>query len=585
MSNSAQKLEALRQIMAEEEVDGLLVPRTDEFQGEYVPASAERLQWLTGFTGSAGIAIILKDRAVVMSDGRYTIQLSQQVDSALYETANSQDMKPHEWLIENADKGAVIGYDPKLHTKHEIDLLEKEKIELKMIAPNVIDRIWTDQPNMPQSNVVKFPDEIAGKSAQQKIDEICAVLKEQDAEAVVLTLSDSIAWLLNIRGFDIPHIPVALSYAIIFSDGSVQWFINHNRVTKDVLETLPPETKILPFEQIDIVLQKFSGLKVMLDQKRSSVWFDRVLRYAGAEVIEAKDPCIDLRAQKTLQEQEAMKAAHIRDGAALVKFMRWFDREGHNETLTEISVEEKLNEFRAEAPEFKDTSFDTIAGYGANGAIIHYRASEENAQTIEKDNLLLLDSGAQYEDGTTDITRTIAVGTPNEEMIRNNTYVLKAHIALATATFTKDTLGKELDEICRAPMKEAGLDYPHGTGHGVGCYLSVHEEASMGISPRAEAPLKPGMILSNEPGYYKEGAYGIRIENLILVQENESGDYSFETISFAPFDQNLIDTSLLSEEEVQWINSYHEKVYEKISPLLDDEHQEWLRESTAQLKQ
>ncbi len=569
--------------MLAEEVQGFIVPRTDEYQGEYVPECAERLKWLTGFTGSAGVAVVLIDKAVVMSDGRYTIQLASQVDPSLYETANSQEVKMVDWAKKNVSKGDVIGYDPRLHTVEQIEELEKAKLNLKPVAPNLVDQIWQDRPKAPQSNVELFPETIAGKNSLQKIEDVMAFLKEKDADAVLITLSDSVAWLLNIRGFDIAHIPVALSYVVVFADGSVQWYINEKRLDAEVKLSLPPKTQIIPHEQIDILLQKFSGLKVMLDPKRSSVWFDRVLRYAGAEIIHEKDPCIDMRACKTAAEQSAMKKAHVRDGVAMVKFLKWFEEHAPQEELTELSVEERLNEFRGQAEEFRDTSFDTIAGYGANGAIVHYRATEGSSKTIKKDNLLLLDSGAQYCDGTTDITRTLSVGTPTAEMIERNSYVLKAHIALATVVFKKETLGKELDAICRKPMKGKGLDYAHGTGHGVGCYLSVHEEAAMGISPRAKAPLQAGMILSNEPGYYEEGAYGIRIENLIQTKENEDGKLYFETITVVPFDKNLINVSLLSDEERQWVNDYHARVCKTLSPLLDDEHQVWLEGATLAL--
>lgn len=569
--------------MLVQDVQGFIVPRTDEYQGEYVPECAERLKWLTGFTGSAGFAVILIDKAVVMSDGRYTIQLASQVDPTLYEIGNSQEIKMTDWIKKHAPKGSVLGYDPRLHTVNEIEELEKTKVKLKPLAPNLIDEIWADRPAAPQSNVEVFPEEIAGKSASDKVNEITGFMTEKGAEALLLTLSDSIAWLLNIRGFDVAHIPVALSYVVLFEDGSVQWFINQNRLDKEVMEALPPKTQIIPHEQIDIVLKNFSGLKVMLDPKRSSVWFDRVLRYAGAEILHVKDPCIDRRARKTKSEKEAMKKAHVRDGVAMVKFLKWFNDNAVSEELTELSVEQRLNEFRAEAKEFRDTSFDTIAGYAGNGAIVHYRATEDSSQIIKKGSLLLLDSGAQYCDGTTDITRTLSIGTPTDEMIARNTYVLKAHIALATAVFKKGTTGKELDAICRKPMKDQGLNYGHGTGHGVGCYLSVHEEAAMGISPRGEAPLEAGMILSNEPGYYEEGAYGIRIENLIQTNENEAGDLYFETITLTPFDKNLIDASLLKDQERKWVNNYHASVYETLAPFFDDEHRAWLKEATLPL--
>ncbi|NCO02738.1 MAG: aminopeptidase P family protein [Alphaproteobacteria bacterium] len=579
------KIDALRKIMVTEGVNGFLVPRTDEYQGEYVPACAERLRWLTGFTGSAGMAIILDKKAVVMSDGRYTIQLDQQVDKALFETENSQIVKPEEWIKENTKDRDVIGYDAKLHTRDQIETLIKAGIKLQALDDNLIDAIWTDRPEPPCSAITLFPGDRAGRSAQDKIDLIVKDMTERDVDALILTLSDSIAWLLNIRANDIPHIPVALSYAIIFADGSVQWFIDKARLGDNVRGHLPQSVHIMPPKMLEVVLKKFAGLHIWLDPKRSSVWFDKKLCFAQAKILYAKDPCIDIRARKTTAEQNAMKTAHVRDGVAMVKFLKWFEREGHNETLNEISVEEKLTFFRAQAPEFRDTSFDTIAGYASHGAIVHYRATKDTALDIKQGNILLLDSGGQYEDGTTDITRTLSVGEAAQEIKEHNTLVLKAHIMLATAVFKKDTLGKEIDAICRKPLKDAGLDYAHGTGHGVGCYLSVHEEAGMGISPRSEEPLAAGMILSNEPGYYVEGSHGIRIENLVLVQENDQGDLYFETITLAPFDKNLILPDMLSVEEIKWVNDYHARVYDTLSPLLDDDHQAWLKAACSKITQ
>lgn len=569
--------------MAAEGVNGFLVPRTDEYQGEYVPACAERLLYLTGFTGSAGIAVVLDNKAVVMSDGRYTIQLEQQVDKTQFGTANSQIVKLEEWIKNNAGKEDIIGYDAKLHTRDQIEALIKAGIKLQALDENLIDKIWHDRPEAPATQIEIFPDEIAGRTAQEKIDLITADMKGRDVDALIVTLSDSIAWLLNIRANDIPHIPVALSYAIIFADGSVQWFIDKTRVSVEVQDHLPKTVHLMPPEALEGMLKKFAGLHIWLDPKRSSVWFDKKLCFAEAKILYAKDPCVDSRARKTKAEQNAMKAAHVRDGVAMVKFLKWFDDNAALENLNEVSVEEQLNAFRAEASEFRDTSFDTIAGYASNGAIVHYRASSDTALDIKQGNILLLDSGAQYIDGTTDITRTLSVGDVPEEIKRHNTLVMKAHIVLATAVFKKGTLGKDIDAICRKPLKDAGLDYAHGTGHGVGCYLSVHEEAGMGISPRAEEPLEAGMILSNEPGYYVEGSHGIRIENLVLVQEKSADDLYFETITLAPFDVSLIDAALLNDDEVSWLNEYHARVYETLAPLLDDNHQVWLASATAKL--
>lgn len=572
--NYAQKLEQLRQEMHTACVEGYLVPRTDEYQGEYVAAYAERLKWLTGFSGSAGIAVVLDNQAVVMSDGRYTIQLAQEVDQDLYSLENSQEVALADWLKEYA-KNKVIGFDPKLFTPAQIEKIEKAGIKVQAIDENLIDKVWEDQPEPPKGQVNLFPEKYAGASAQDKIETIQAQVKEAGACAVVLTLSDSIAWLINIRGSDIPYIPVALSYAIVPREGKVQWFIDLDKVGDEVRSAFEELVEFRNESEIEDYLTNLSG-QVWLDTKRSSLYFKNLL----SDILEKDDPCIVLRAQKNEAEQKAMCEAHIRDGVAVTKFLHWLDTT--NDYGDEIVIEKKLEEFRAQAPEFREPSFSTIAGFGANGAIVHYRASDKTAKKIEQGNLLLLDSGAQYEDGTTDITRTIAIGEPSAEMIKNNTLVLKGHIALASAVFKKGTLGKELDVLARAPLQAEGLDYSHGTGHGVGCYLSVHEEAA-NISPRGESPVLEGMILSNEPGYYKEGEYGIRIENLILAKEKDEKHLYFETITFAPIDKNLIDVSLLTREEKDWLNHYHEEVFKKLSPLVEEPVLSWIKDKTKRI--
>lgn len=579
---AAQKLQKIREVLAKQGLEGFLVPRTDEYQGEYVPESAERLAWLTGFTGSAGLAVILADKAMVMSDGRYTIQLATQVDGDLYALENSQEIKPEEWLQENVKKGAVIGYDPKLHTPAQIEVKEKSGLILKAVKENPIDMIWSDRPKAPTGKVELFPEKFAGVSASDKIKRIQDELKNNNADAVVLTMSDSIAWLLNIRGSDIPHIPVALSYLIMPAKGRVQWFINFEKLTNQVKEKLKNIVEFKEEAELPNALTSWAKQTVWLDPKRSSIWFKNILERHDAKILANDDPCIMPRACKNKSEQEAMKIAHIRDGVAMVKFLKWFEEEAPKGNLTELSVEERPEEFRAQAPEFKEPSFSTITGFGANGAIVHYRADESSSKIIKGDNLLLLDSGAQYEDGTTDITRTLSVGTPSQEMKENFTLVLKGHIALASAKFKKGTIGKELDKLARAPLQQKGLDYAHGTGHGVGCYLSVHEEAAS-ISPRGEEAVQAGMIISNEPGYYKEGAYGIRIESLILAQESEDGELFFETITLAPIDKKLIVKDMLNDEEVKWVNDYHARVYETLSPLLDQPTVDWLKVITSKL--
>lgn len=572
--NYAQKLEKLREQMAINGFEAYIVPRTDEYQGEYVADYAERLAWLTGFTGSAGLAVVMVNKAVVMSDGRYTIQLTQQVDQDLYETANSQEIELKEWLQENASN-SVIGYDPKLFTPSLIEKLEKEELMMRPLDGNLIDQIWEDQPAPPKGEVVLFPEKFAGVSAKEKISNLQEELKEVGANAVLLTMSDSIAWLLNIRGSDIPFIPVALSYAIAPVEGEVQWFIHADKISDEVRSFLQDDVEFLDEHKLEAALRKLEG-KIWLDPKRSSTWFKNQLD----DVLEKDDPCVWSRACKNDIEQDAMKAAHICDGVAMVKFLKWFTET--NETQDEISIEKKLEEFRAHAKEYKEPSFSTIAGFAGNGAIVHYRATADSSKVLEGDSLLLLDSGAQYEDGTTDITRTLPLGQPSDEMMERNTLVLKGHIALASAKFKKGTIGKTLDALARAPLIEKGLNYSHGTGHGVGCYLSVHEESAH-ISPLSDKVLKVGMILSNEPGYYKENEYGIRIENLVLTREDEAGELYFETITLAPIDKSLIVRDMMSVSEIEWLNNYHTHVYNVLSPLLDQETAEWLKRATSKI--
>lgn len=574
------KVNELRKVMKLQGFFGFIVPRTDEYLGEYVPAGAERLAWLTGFTGSAGTVIVLENKAAVMSDGRYTIQLAEQVDSDIYNAANSQETSLSEWLKDNALDEGVIGYDPKLHTPDEISNIEEGGIILKPVSENFIDMIWIDRPSAPMMPVKLYPEKYAGKAAFDKIAVIQAQLKDEGADAVLLTMSDSIAWLLNIRGNDIPFIPVALSYAIVPAQGKVQWFIHAEKITDEIRGALNAHVDFLNEGDVSESLKQYK--KIGIDEKRTPIYFKNILEENGATILNREDPCLMPRACKNEAEQAAMKQAHIRDGVALVKFLKWFEEESTSGTLTELSVEDKLESCRAEDPKYKEPSFATIAGYGANGAIVHYRADYQSSLDLGLNNLLLLDSGAQYEDGTTDITRTLLVGAVSRKIKENFTLVLKGHIALAGAVFQKGTIGKELDKLARAPLQSKGLDYAHGTGHGVGCYLSVHEE-SASLSPRGERGVEAGMIISNEPGYYKEGEYGIRIESLVLAKEVDSENLCFETITLAPIDKELIVANKLSDEEKSWLNNYHQKVFETLSPLLDEAHAGWLKCATSPL--
>ncbi len=585
MTSISQKLTDLRAAFVKEGVDGFIVPRTDEYQGEYVPPCAERLKFLTGFTGSAGTAIVMADKAVVMSDGRYTIQLKQQVDETLFDLADSTQTSPAQWMATHG-AGKTIGYDPRLHTPREVKAWEDKGIAVKALSFNPLDTVWYGRPEAPAATVETFPAKFAGASAEEKLDDLARAIEDSKCQSALITLPDSLAWLLNVRSNDIVHIPVALSYGIAHADGTLDWFIDPARVPESVSSAFGNRVVMIAPEKIGDALDDMGGRRVMVDGRRTSMWFVERLKAAGAEIVDAKDPCIAPKARKNRAEQAAMRTAHLRDGVAVTKFLKWIAKEGPREKLTELGVEAKLEEFRREAPEYRDSSFDTIAGFGPNGAIVHYRASVETNRTLEKWNLLLLDSGAQYIDGTTDITRTVAIGQPTAKMREHYTLVLKAHIAVASARFPAGTTGAQIDAMARAPLWQNNLDYAHGTGHGVGCYLSVHEEAAS-LSPRGVDAVEAGMIVSNEPGYYLEGEYGIRIENLVICQEDGISTaggkamLSFETLTLAPFDKNLIVMDMLNGEEKFWLGTYHKRVYAELSPHLDDETKAWLKEAVS----
>ena len=573
-----EKLTALRKIMSEQGIDGFLIPRADEYQGEFVAPYAERLKWLTGFTGSGGAAVVLADKACVLTDGRYLIQVVQQVDNDLYDTADFTKIPVAEWVVEHASKDAVIGYDPWLLTPKQLKAFEEKGITLKAID-NVVDAVWDDQPARPAEPVELFPETLAGQSSTDKRAAIAQQLTNDDLDGFIFTLPDSIAWLLNIRGNDIDYIPLALSYALLERDGSVLWFIDLAKVSVNLGEGV----QVVDSAQMADCLKALSGKNIAIDHACAPVWFKDKLEEGDGQAHDFKDPCIAPKSIKTMAEQAAIKAAHIHDGVALVNFLYWLDQEAPKGGLSELDIGVKLRECRAAHAEFRGPSFPTIAGFGANGAIVHYRATPENNHSIKAPGFLLVDSGGQYsgEDfaGTTDITRTIAIGDMTDEMKANFTRVLKGHIAVAAARFKPGTIGKDVDELARAPLKAVDLDYAHGTGHGVGCYLAVHEEAAH-ISPKGESAFKAGMLISNEPGYYKEGAYGIRIENLVLVCE-EGAELCFETVSFAPIDLRAVDVSLLDDDEMTWLNDYHRQIWEKLNAHLSEDAKAWLKDAIA----
>lgn len=595
----ANKLSALRAQLTAQKLDGFLVPKADEFQGEYIPPGAERLQWLTGFTGSAGSAVVLKDRAMAQSDSRYSIQIRQQVSQDDFEIVDGVTRELGEWLVQNAGQDAVIGYDPKLHTPAQIQTLQGlvngKGIRLQPVKKNLVDAVWKDRPGAPMQLVEVFSAKVAGRRANDKIDDIAADITRKGGLAAVITMPDSIAWLLNIRGTDVPHTPFALSNAILRKTGTVDWFIDPAKIPPKVHTHIGNRVQVIHPDKLQDALQELAleskkdKLPVLFDHKNGSIWFKQVIEGKGGTLKDVEDVCLLPKACKTPAEQKAIRAAHLRDGVAETKFLCWLDREAPKGQLTEVSVADKLEEFRRQQDGFRDTSFDTIAGWKANGAIVHYRATEESHARIKPPGILLLDSGAQYNDGTTDITRTIAIGKPTKEQMKANTLVLRGHIAIASHVFPAGTRGADIDVLARRPLMQHKMNYGHGTGHGVGIYLSVHEQGG-GISSMALRPYKPGMLISNEPGYYKEGAFGIRIENLIMVvddgymEDGKTPAMKFETVTLVPIDKRLIDVSLLNDDEIKWLNDYHKRVEREVGPHLDTAEKRWLKEACSPLK-
>jgi Xaa-Pro aminopeptidase len=596
VADRTDRLTKLRAALRRAGLSGFIVPHADEHQSEYLPPSAERLAWLTGFTGSAGTAVVLGDTAAIFVDGRYTLQAQNEVDAKLFEQQHLVENPPSKWLAANLKKGDRLGYDPWLTTIAEVRRLTEAcrsaEAEFVAIAENPIDALWTDRPEPPLGHVTLHPVTFAGEEAANKIARLQKALTEKKADAAVLTQADSIAWLLNIRGSDISHNPVSLAFAILPATGKPELFIDGRKLSNSVRDAL---SDIADTRQSSELLRALSDLgnrkaRVLVDPQTASEAIAGSLRETGATLVESADPVALPRARKNDTEIAGTRRAHIRDGAAMVRFLSWLDREGKTGKHDEIAVADKLRECRADTArrdgsELVDLSFDTISGAGPNGAIIHYRVTPATARKLAPGELYLIDSGAQYRDGTTDITRTVAIGTPTAEMRDRFTRVLKGHIAIATARFPVGATGAQLDTLARNALWQAGLDFDHGTGHGVGSFLSVHEGPAR-ISKLGTAPLEPGMFLSNEPGYYKVGVYGIRIENLVLVlppQKVPGGErdmLSFETLSFAPIDSRLIEPSLLTADEIGWLNTYHAGLPAKLGHLLDPDERSWLAQAT-----
>ena len=585
------RLGALRDELKRRDLDGFIQPRSDEHQGEYVARKSERLAWLTGFTGSAGLAVVLADKAAVFADGRYTLQVEKEVDGGLFEHCHLTDKPPADWIAANLAPGARLGFDPWLLTPVQTARFQaackKAGGELAACDGNPVDAVWTGQPTAPLSPVVAHDAAFAGDSSNDKRRRIADGLKADKAGAVVLTAPDSITWLLNVRGGDVPFTPLALSFAILYADASAELFIDGRKLAPGTADHLGGDVKTLEPDAFGPALDRLGkdAKTVRVSADTAPLWvFDR-LEKAGAVIDRGDDPCQLPKAIKTTVQIDGIRTAHRRDGASLTRFLAWLDGEAAKGSLMESACADKLESLRRGNDHFQGLSFPTISSAGANGAIVHYRVSEETDAPLRPKSLYLVDSGAQYLDGTTDVTRTIAIGEPTDEMRHNFTLVLKGHIALATARFPEGTTGSQLDTLARLPLWRAGLDYDHGTGHGVGHFLGVHEGPQR-ISKRPNrVALEPGMVVSNEPGYYKAGAYGIRIENLVTVVQVESDAekplLGFETLTLTPIDRALVVADMLDGAEVAWLDAYHARVLDEITPLVDEATAEWLAEAAA----
>jgi len=583
------RLEALRQVLRKNGLDGFIIPRSDEHLGEYVPNRSERLAFISGFSGSAGFAIVLLDRAAIFSDGRYTLQLQSETDAALWERLHLIENPPESWARTHAS-GLKLGYDPWLISA---DGLKKfAGLDLVPVTANPIDEIWLDQPAPPAAPALPHDVRFAGEDARAKRERLAQMLASEGQDAALLTDPASLAWLFNLRGADVEFTPIALGFALLNADASATIFMASAKTPPESLAHLGNHVTVAPPQTMPAALAALTGKTVRYDPATMSVWFKTTLEAAGAIIAEAPDPVALPRAQKNAVEQAGARAAHVRDGVAMVRFLAWLSKAAPTGSQTEMSAAAQLLQFRGQGERFRGESFPAISGAGEHGAIIHYRVTPATNRPINPNEVFLIDSGAQYDDGTTDITRTIWTGpdAAPAEIKDRVTRVLAGNIALTTAVFPEGVAGPHLDSLARVALWQAGLDYDHGTGHGVGSYLSVHEGPA-GIS-RAAKPvaLKPGMILSNEPGYYLPGAYGIRLENLLLVQPAEFDSSNrkflrFETLTLAPFDRALIEPAALPKKSLIWLNQYHKRVRETLTPLLDPHHDaaalEWLKAATA----
>jgi Xaa-Pro aminopeptidase len=593
---TASRVAALRSDLSRRGLSGFVLPRADRHQNEFLPPSEERLAWLTGFTGSAGQAIVIHDRATLFVDGRYTLQAHKQVQTNLFTIEHLTETPVERWLETNLPTGAKLGYDPWLHTVEGAERLARacSNVGASLVAvdPNPIDALWTDRPPPPLGPVSLHDFRYAGEHASAKLNRIRAEVENLRADALVISDPHAVAWTFNIRGADVAHTPLPLSFAIVPKDGRPTLYVEGAKLSNAVRHRLEEITEVRKPAQFvrDLAALGEAGRTVRLDQATGADALSRLVAGAGGKVTKGADPVAMMKAVKNPIEVEGARRAHLRDGAAVTRFLAWFDREAPQGHLTEIDAVAALESFRRATGLLKDISFATIAGAGPDGAIVHYRVTQATNRVIARGDLFLIDSGGQYEDGTTDITRTVAIGEPTAEMRERFTRVLKGHIAVAQAVFPEGATGAQLDPLARQALWAAGIDFDHGTGHGVGSYLSVHEGPAR-ISKLGNTALKRGMILSNEPGYYKTGAYGIRIENLVLVVEGptvpgaEKQLNAFETLTLAPIDRRLIDAALLTTAEIDWLDAYHARISEVLGPLMDSATRLWLEIATRPLGQ
>ncbi len=586
------RLACVRRQMKARGLDALIVPRADEYLGEYIPERNERLRWISGFTGSAGVVIVLADRAAIFVDGRYTVQVRKQVPAELFEFLHLVETPHLDWLADQLRGGSRVGYDSRLHPftwQQEAEkIFAKAGLDFIELDENLVDACWEDRPQETIETAMMLPEDLTGRSSLDKRHAIAAAIAEEGAEAALIFAADSIAWLLNIRGQDVPCLPVVLGFGLLHADGRMQFFTNPSKIPEGFEAHVGEGVEISPESAAEKAFEKFSGKAVLADPVTANAWCNLRLKAAGAELIAGDDPVIVPKACKNQAEITGMRKAHLRDGMAMVRFLAWLDREVDEGRLhSEGDLSDRLFEFRSDGDHFRGPSFDTISAAAGNAAMCHYNhLNFDDTSSLEMDSVYLVDSGGQYLDGTTDITRTVAIGDPGEEIRRRFTLVLKGHIALDRAVFPEGTNGTQLDILARQFLWNEGLDYDHGTGHGVGSFLSVHEGPQrIGKQFNGHA-LRAGMVVSNEPGFYKDDAYGMRCENLVVVREAELGHedgppmFKFEALTAAPFDIRLIDTGLLDGEEIAWINNYHAWVRQVQLPHLDEQDSAWLEQAT-----